>query len=108
MSRGKSEGQLGIVAHGEGLIELVVKRIKQGGVGSSRNGDVNNGEGDRTIVVNKDFEADREARVSFTHNGDRQGVPTDADKITFGLGGKHVSEGVESPCSSGKGRRALR
>ena len=41
------------------------KSIKEGGVGSSRDGGVDNSEGDRTIVIDKDFEADREARISF-------------------------------------------
>ena len=48
-----------------GLIELVGKSIKNGGVGSSTDGGVDNSEGDRTIVVDKDFEADREAGISF-------------------------------------------
>ena len=41
------------------------KSIKKGGVGSSREGGVNNSEGDRTIVVDKDLEADMEARIGF-------------------------------------------
>ena len=39
--------------------------IKKGGVGSSRDGGVDNSEGERTIVVDKNFEADREAGISF-------------------------------------------
>ena len=63
--RGKSEGHPGVVADQEGLIELVGESIKKEGVGSSRDGGVDNGEGDCTIVVDKDFEADREAGISF-------------------------------------------
>ena len=65
ISRGKSEGHLGVIADREGLIELVGKSIKKGGVGSSRDGGVDNSEGDRTIVVDKDFKADGEAGISF-------------------------------------------
>ena len=65
ISRGKSEGHPRIVADREGLIELVGKSIKKGGVGGSRDGGVDNSEGDHTIVVDKNFEADREAGISF-------------------------------------------
>ena len=65
ISGGKSEGHPGVVADREGLIELVGKSIEKGGVGSSRDGGVDNSEGDRTIIVDKDFKADREARISF-------------------------------------------
>ena len=44
---------------------LVGKSIKKGGVGSSRDGGVDNSERFRTIVVDKNFEADREAGISF-------------------------------------------
>ena len=51
------KGQPGIVANLEGLIGLVGQCIKKEGVRSSRNGGVDNGEGDCTIVVNEDLEA---------------------------------------------------
>ena len=41
------------------------KSMEKEGVGSSRDGGVDNSEGDRTIVVDKDFEADREAGIGF-------------------------------------------
>ena len=107
ISRGKSEGQPGIIARLEGLIELVDKSIKKGGIGSSRNEGVDNGEGDRKIVFNKDFEVDSEARVSIPQNRGGQVGPTNADKIAFRVGGRHVSEGVASPCSTGKRSRTL-
>ena len=69
---------------------------------------VDNSEGDRTIVVDKDFEADREARVSFPQDGGGQVGPPDADEITFWMGGRHVPGGVESPCGTAEGRRTLR
>ena len=53
--------------------------IKKGGVGSSRDGGVDNSEGDRTTVVDKDFEADREAKISFPQDGGGQIGPADAD-----------------------------
>ena len=65
ISRGKSEGHPGVIADREGLIELVGKSIEEGGVGSSRDGGVNNSEGDCTIVVDKEFETDREAGISL-------------------------------------------
>ena len=83
------------------------KSIKEGGVGSGGDGGVNNGEGNCTIVVDKDFEADREARVSFPQNGGSQVGPADTDKIAFGMGGRRVPEGVESPCGTSERRRTL-
>ena len=83
------------------------KSIKKGGVGSSRDGGVDYSEGDCTIVVDKDFEADREARVGFPQNGGGQVRPADTDKIAFGMEGRHVLEGIESPGSTGEGRRPL-
>ena len=58
---GKVEGQAGIVVNWEGLIELLGESIEKRGVGSRRNGTVDNGEGHCTIVVNKDFNANQEA-----------------------------------------------
>ena len=46
------------------MIELVGKSIKEGRVGGSRDGGIDNGEGDRTIVVDKNFEADSEAELT--------------------------------------------
>ena len=69
MSRGKSEGHPGVVADRERLIELVGESIKKGRVGSSGNGGVNNSERDRTIVIDKDFEADRKARIDIPQDG---------------------------------------
>ena len=83
------------------------KSIKKGGVGSSRDGGVDNSEGDRAIVVDEDFETDREARISFPQDGGGQVGPADADEVTFGMGGRHVPGGVESPCGTGEGRRTL-
>ena len=77
-----------MVADREGLVELVGESIKEGGVGSRRDRGVDNSEGDRTIVVNKDFEADREARVSFPQDGGGQVGPADADKIAFWMGSR--------------------
>ena len=85
----------------------MTKSIKEGGVGSRRDGGVNNCEGDRTLVVNKHFEADKEARVSCPPNGGGQVGPTDADKMAFGVGGRHVPEGVESPCNTSERRRTI-
>ena len=101
------EGQPGIVANQAELIELVGKSINEGGVGSSRDGGVNDGEGDRTIVVNKDFEAEGEIRVSFPQNGGGQVGQVDADKITFRVDGRHVPGGVESSCSTHEGSGTL-
>ena len=81
--------------------------IEQWGVGGSGDGGVDNSEGYRTIVIDKNFEADREARVSFPQDGGAQVGPSDADKITFRVGGRYVPGGVESPCSTGEGRRTL-
>ena len=83
------------------------KSIKEWRVGGSRDGGVDNSEGDRTIVVDEDLEADREAGISFPQNGGGQGGPEDADEITFGMGGRHVPGGVESHCSTREGRRTL-
>ena len=81
--------------------------IKEGGVGSSRDGGVNNGEGDGTIIVDKDFEADGEARVSSLQNGVGQVWPADADKIAFRVGGRAVPRGIESPRGTSEGRSTL-
>ena len=89
------------------MVELVGESIKKGGVGSSRDRGIDNCEGDRTIVVDKDFEADREARIGFTQDGGGQVGPADADKIAFGMGGRYVPGGVESPCGTGERRRTL-
>ena len=101
------KGQPGVVADREGLIELMGKSIKEGGVGSGRDGGVNNSEGDRTIVFDKDFETDREAGISFPQDGGGQVGPADDDKIAFVMGGKYVHRGEESPCGTGEGRRTL-
>ena len=58
-------------------------------------------------MVDEDFEADREARLSFPQDGGSQVRPADADKIAFGVGGTCVPRGVESPCGTGDGRRPL-
>ena len=89
------------------MIELVGKSIKEGGVGRSRDGGVNNSEGDRAIVIDKDFEANMEARISFPQDGGGQVRPADADEIAFGMGGRKVPRGVESPCGTGERRRTL-
>ena len=89
------------------MIELVGKGLKEGRVGSSRDRGVDNGEGDRTIVVDKDFEADREARVGFPQNRGGQVGPADADKIAFGVGVRQVPGGIESPGGTSEGRRPL-
>ena len=81
--------------------------IKRGGVGSSRDGGVDNSDGDRTIVIDKNFEADREAGISFSQDGGGQVGPADADKIMFGIGGRYVPGGVESPCGTGERRGTL-
>ena len=83
------------------------KGLEEGGVGSSRDGGVDNGEGDRTIVIDKDFEADREARVSFPQDGGGQVRPADKDEIAFGVGGRQVPGVIESPGGTGEGRRPL-
>ena len=82
------EGQPGVAAHWERLIELVGESIEEGGVGGSRDGGVDNSEGDRTMVIGKDFKTDWEAGMSFPQDGDGQVGPSDADKITFGMGGR--------------------
>ena len=89
------------------MIELVGESIKKGGVGSSRDGGDDNSEGDRTIVIDKDFEGDRKAGIIFSKDGGGQVRPADADKITFGMGGRYVPGGVESPCGTGERRRTL-
>ena len=89
------------------MIEFEGKSIKEGGVGSSRDGVVNNSVGDHTIVVDKDLEAEREARISFTQDGGGQVRPADAAKITFGMGSRYVPGGLESPCSTREGSRTL-
>ena len=81
--------------------------IKQGGVGSSSDGGVNNSEGDHTIVIDEDLEADREARISFPQDGGDHVGPADVDKIAFGVEGRCVPGGVESTCGTGEGRRTL-
>ena len=43
--------------------------IKTGGVGSGGDRGVDNGEGDRIVVIDKNFKADREARISFPIDG---------------------------------------
>ena len=101
------EGEPGVVANREGWIDLVVKSIKVGVVGSSRDGSVDNGEGDLTIVVDKDFEADREAGVSFSQKGGSQVGRAEADNIALVVGGRHVPGGIESPSGIGEGRRTL-
>ena len=101
------EGHPGVVADWEGLIELVGESIRKRGVGSSWDGGVNNREVDRTIVVDKDFEADREARISFPQDGGGQVGLADAEKIAFGMAGRYVPGGVESPCGTGERRRTL-
>ena len=101
------KGQPGVVAAREELIEVVGKSIKEGEVGSCRDGGVNNSEGDRTIVVDTDFETDREAGISFPQDGGGQVGPTDADKIALVTGGRYVHGGEESPCGTGEGRRTL-
>ena len=83
------------------------KGIKKGGIGSSRDGGVDNCEGDTTIVVDKDFEADRETRIGFPQDGGGQVGPADANKIAFGMGGRYLPGGVESPCGTGEGGRTL-
>ena len=83
------------------------KSLREGGVRSSKDGGVDNGAGDRTIVVDKDFEADREARVGFPQNGGGQVRLEDTDKIAFGVGGRQVPRGIESPGGTGEGRRPL-
>ena len=59
ISGGKSEGEPRIVANSEGLIELVGYCVEKGGVRSSRNGGVDDGEGDCTVLINKNFEGNR-------------------------------------------------
>ena len=83
------------------------KSIEEGDVGGSRDGGVDNSGGDRTIVVNENFKADREARISFPQDGGGQVRAADADEIAFGMGGRYVPGGVESPCGTGEGRRTL-
>ena len=83
------------------------KSIEKGGVGGSREGGVNNSEGDRAIVVDKDFKADREAGVSFPQDRGGQIRPADADKVAFGMGGRYVPGGVESPCGTSERRKTL-
>ena len=107
ISRSKSEWHPGVVAHREGFIELVGESIKNGGVESSGDGGVDNSEGDRTIVVDKDFEADREAGITFPQDGGSQIGPADADKIAFGMGGRYVPGGRESPGGTGERCRTL-
>ena len=46
------------------MIELVGESIKEEEVGGSRDGGVDNSEGDRTIVVDKYIKADREAKLA--------------------------------------------
>ena len=81
--------------------------IKEGGVGGSRDCGVDNSEGDRTIVIDKNFEADGEAGISFPQDGGGQVRPSDADKIAFRVGGRYVPGGVESPYGTGEGSRTL-
>ena len=109
VSRGKSEGQPGVGADQEELIEVVGKSIKKVGVGSSRDGGVDDSERDCAIVVDKDFEAYREARISFPQDGGGQVGLADADEIRFGtrIGGRYVPGGIESLCGTGEARRAL-
>ena len=83
------------------------ERIKTRGVGSSRDVGVDNSEGDYTIVVDKNFEADREAGISFPQDGGSQIGPGDADKIAFGMRGRNVPGHVESPCGTGERRSTL-
>ena len=83
------------------------KGLEEGPVGSGSDGGVDNGEGDRTMVVDKDFEADREARVGFSQKGGGQVGPPDTDKFAFGVGGRQAPWGIESPGGSGERRRPL-
>ena len=79
--------------------------IEEGGVGGSGDGGVDNSEGYRTIVIDKNFEADGEARIGFFQDGGGQVGPTDVDKIAFEMGGRYVPGGIESPCGTGEVRR---
>ena len=62
---GKSEGESGIVAIWEGLVELVGQCIEKGGVRSRTNGGVDEAERDSTVVVNKNLKANWETRIGF-------------------------------------------
>ena len=82
--------------------------VKEMGVGGRWHGGVNDGEGDCTVVVDKDFKTNREARVSFSQARGSQVGPVDSDWIAFGMGSRTVPGGVEPPDGTGKGRTALR
>lgn len=75
---------------------------------SSRNGGDNKSKGDRTIGVETDLEANREAGVSFFQKAGGLVAPTNADKIGFRLCGRHVSADIGSIWGTGERRRALR
>ena len=81
--------------------------IEEGGVGGSADGGVDNSEGYRTIVIDKHFKTIGEAGISIPQDGGGQVGLSDADKITFGVGGRYVPVGVESPCGSGERSRTL-
>ena len=76
-------------------------------VGGGRNGVVDNGEGDYTIVVDKDFKANAEAGVSIPKNGGGLVGAMDTDKIALRVGRRNIPGGVESASGTGEGRRAL-
>ena len=107
IGRGKAEGQPGIIVNWEGLIELVGESVEKRRVGSSRNRNVDNCKGHSTIVVNKVFNANREAGVSFHEHRGGQVGPANADKIAFSVGSRGIPAGVESPSGTGEEWRAL-
>lgn len=96
-----------IVANWERLIEFVGESIKERGIGSSRNRGVDNGEGNCTVVVGRDFEANREARISVPKNKGGQVEPADTDQIAIRVASRNCPEGIESPSCTGDGGRAL-
>ena len=108
ISGGKSEGEPGVVANREGLVEFVDEGVKEGGVGGSGNGGVDNGEGDCTVGVDKNFKSNSKTRIGFPLDGGGQVGLADRDVVVFGVRGRRVPRGVESTCGTGKGGRTLR
>ena len=91
----------GVVGDGEGLIEAGGKGVKKGSVGCSRDGSVDNGEGDGAFAIDKGLERNRKLGVGFFEDGRSNVRETDMDKGFVRVRGMGTAGGIEPSGSAG-------
>jgi len=107
IGRRQPKGEPGVITNWKGLVELQGERLKEGGIGGSRNSGVGGYEGNGTFVIDKSLEGNGKVGVRFAEDRAGEVQPADLDEGFVGVGGLYCVRGIKPSGRAGEGSSAL-